>query len=762
MPAPWKGSLLFKLRALIAACLVLSVVGLYIKNNQLRATELRARHLVQQTEPVTEVTRRVPALIERLNSYSRLVPSAFTEVGLEDAERGLAGIDALRSDGLLSDEDWTELNLLLSLQEEIVSFRIEIQARVTLESQRLDEIAWMLSSEQASLLAGVNRETFDAAAARGKISYAFELAAINASIAQAALATRDLQNADWDQAIRIKPTLLGEINVIATHLARTGNSGTRSQIARDLFDFKQAMFDGGGIFDSFSHLGRLADKADVARLKVERIITDLTLKANQLQRTAVENFQSLAVRNQEVSANIRLLDLFVTLGIGIGGIFALWGLIETKLFTRIERLVGHVRSVSEGITSTPIPALADDEMGELETAVEKARLAQRDICTLHRKIAAILKNAPCGIATLDAEGGIETANDALGKMFGHTPREVGEQSIFDLLAVPHESDCTMLPSTGGSVYKREHHVGPLGDKALILEVAIRRLDSEDQSLFIATFLDVTVRIAAQTTLQDALTDVRRHREELERSNKDLDQFAYAASHDLKAPLRVIRNGLRWIEQDLGENLDAEVKANLTLVQGRAVRMERLLEDLLTYSRIGRMEETPVKVSGAELLEDVVGLCDLPPGFKVEVGESMNTLVVDLMPLKNIFLNLISNAIKHHDRDSGVIRISVTIGEENTNLFEVADDGPGIPVEFHERVTQMFTTLKPRDQVEGSGMGLAFVKRQIDVKGGTLRIESGEGRGAAIRFTWPKDIALRNRSCGKWALFPPPDGHGFTA
>ena len=107
-----------------------------------------------------------------------------------------------------------------------------------------------------------------------------------------------------------------------------------------------------------------------------------------------------------------------------------------------------------------------------------------------------------------------------------------------------------------------------------------------------------------------------------------------------------------------------------------------------------------------------------------------------MPLQQVLLNLIGNAIKHHDKKEGHIEVAVKIGIQHYT-FSVKDDGPGIPPEFHEKIFQMFQTLKPRDQVEGSGMGLAMVRKYVELAGGTLHLESSVGHGSTFSFTWPK-------------------------
>ncbi|ASP46437.1 sensor histidine kinase [Cognaticolwellia beringensis] len=225
---------------------------------------------------------------------------------------------------------------------------------------------------------------------------------------------------------------------------------------------------------------------------------------------------------------------------------------------------------------------------------------------------------------------------------------------------------------------------------------------------------------------------------LEKSNSELDEFAYVASHDLKAPLRVIENISHWLEEDLGDRLDEESRENLLLLRSRIQRMERLLEDLLEYSRIGRKldENQEETLTGDMLIKDITLLVAMPEGFAIHASADFLQLKVNKMPLQLILLNLISNAIKHRDKETGVIEVDVK-AQENQYLFTVKDDGPGIAPIYHQRIFRMLQTLKPRDRVEGSGMGLAIVRKHIELFGGTIEVASEEGKGCTFMFTWPK-------------------------
>lgn len=222
--------------------------------------------------------------------------------------------------------------------------------------------------------------------------------------------------------------------------------------------------------------------------------------------------------------------------------------------------------------------------------------------------------------------------------------------------------------------------------------------------------------------------------ELARSNRELDDFAYVTSHDLKSPLRDVRNLVSWIVEDVGDTLPPTSAQHLRLVNDRVQRMEQLLDDLLEYSRVGRMIDDPNTFTLREVFDGVVALYPPPPGFAVVFEGGDVSFATPRAPFEKVLRNLIGNALKHHDGKEGRVVVSAAPAGDRVEV-RVTDDGPGIKAEFHERVFRMFQTLRPRDQVEGSGVGLAIVKKTVEVFGGKAHIES-EGRGTAMVFTWP--------------------------
>jgi signal transduction histidine kinase len=180
----------------------------------------------------------------------------------------------------------------------------------------------------------------------------------------------------------------------------------------------------------------------------------------------------------------------------------------------------------------------------------------------------------------------------------------------------------------------------------------------------------------------------------------------------------------------------EVDEDLAEMVVQSNRMDRLLTDLLTYARIGQSGEFWEVVDPVPVIEDSIPLAGLPDGFQVEIRSPLPRVRCIPTELALIVRNLITNAVKHHDRDTGRIVIS---GRRcgDTAIIEVRDDGPGIERAYATRVFEMFSTLKPRDQVEGSGMGLAMVKKIVERAGGYVRLGgSDDARGAVFELTFP--------------------------
>jgi PAS domain S-box-containing protein len=261
-----------------------------------------------------------------------------------------------------------------------------------------------------------------------------------------------------------------------------------------------------------------------------------------------------------------------------------------------------------------------------------------------------------------------------------------------------------------------------------LKIGINPIDIDGEPMMLAAIIDFTARSEIEH-------EHEQHRCELARSNADLEEFAYAASHDLKAPLRAISHLAQWIGDDVAATATAETQQNLKLLHGRVARMQMLLDGLLAYSCVGQTKGAIENVDTAEVVRDITEMLGPPPGFTVACDGPMPVIHTHRVAIRVVLENLISNALNHHDRSQGHVTVSAR-PLQGGNEFRVSDDGPGIAPEFHERIFLIFQTLASRDEVESSGIGLAIVKKKVENHGGTIWVESAPpARGSTFVFTW---------------------------
>lgn len=232
---------------------------------------------------------------------------------------------------------------------------------------------------------------------------------------------------------------------------------------------------------------------------------------------------------------------------------------------------------------------------------------------------------------------------------------------------------------------------------------------------------------------------------LERSNKELDDFAYIASHDLKEPLRGIHNHSRFLLEDNEGKLDPDSVSKLNRLVALSQRMEHLISDLLYFSRLGRQEMAFQSTDLNEVIRDIENTLDVfltEHHAHISVPEPLPTITCDKVRISEVFRNLVTNGVKYNDKPEKMVEIgflenhAFSDGNLLKNVFYVRDDGRGIPPEFHEEIFRIFRRLQSstNQPEDGTGVGLTFVKKIIERHGGRIWLESQPGAGSTFYFT----------------------------
>ena len=401
-----------------------------------------------------------------------------------------------------------------------------------------------------------------------------------------------------------------------------------------------------------------------------------------------------------------------------------------------------------------LDVLVNERTAELARANEKLlqeiaehKLAEEALRESEKRFRVLAASAPIGIFLTDAEGEVSYTNERLWAITGLSPEE---SPGFRWTSFIHPDDREeMLAARSKALaerreFDREFHVlTPQGETRWV-RVHTRPLFAQGDrgAARVGVLEDITERKLAEeemTALRDAL----------ERRVAELDAFAYSVSHDLKEPLRAIEAFGRFVLEDYGDRLDEQGREYLERLAAASIRMQRLIDDLLALSRASR-HSRPSRVDVGRLVREVAEW--MRPqidgeGVTVEVEEGLPEVLADSTQVEQIFRNLIGNGLKFNQSGRPLVRVGFKGREGRMGIFYVQDNGIGIEPQYHERIFGMFQRLHRREEYDGTGAGLAIVKRVVEYLDGRIWVGSEVGAGSTFFVAlplWTKGAAPRLR------------------
>ena len=435
------------------------------------------------------------------------------------------------------------------------------------------------------------------------------------------------------------------------------------------------------------------------------------------------------------------------------------GYLENYRTTGQKKIIGIGREV--------VGRRKDSSTFPMHLAVSELRLGNRrmftgiarDITDLKRAIRqleesearsrAILGTAVDAIIAIDERGIIDQLNPAAERLFGYRAAELVGQNINALMPEPyhreHDGYLANYRATGQKkiIGIGRQVVGRRKDGTTFpMELAVSEVRLRERRLFTGIVRDVTQRGKAEEDLRYFAAQLQERNAELTRSNQELDDFAYVASHDLKEPLRGIHNYANFLIEDYADRLDEEGQAKLTTLKRLTQRMETLLDSLLEFSRVGRVDLAMGRIDLQALVVEVLESLEITlsqQAVDVRIPRPLPALRCDRVRVAEVFRNLITNALKYNDKLEKWIEIGCEDIAGSPPVLYVRDNGIGIPQKHFEAVFRIFKRLHGRDKFGGgAGAGLTIVKKIVERHGGRVWIESTPGRGTTFRFTLSGD------------------------
>jgi two-component system, LuxR family, sensor kinase FixL len=355
------------------------------------------------------------------------------------------------------------------------------------------------------------------------------------------------------------------------------------------------------------------------------------------------------------------------------------------------------------------------------------------------RLLGILNTVVDGIITINEQGTVLAFNPAAERIFGYLAEEVLGRNINMLMPEPYHSEhdqyLTNYLHTGvKKIIGIGREVRGLRKSGSIfpMDLAVSEAWIGGRRLFTGIIRDISER-------RQAFEERERLIAELEKKNAEMERFTYTVSHDLKSPLITIRGFLGLLEKDLKTGNAERLKKDIEHIHQAAHKMQQMLDELLSLSRVGRLENEPQQIDLGQLAQEAADLVAgriAEAGAKIDIAADLPTVIGDYPRLREVFQNLIDNAVKFMgDQPQPRVEVGRRLDAEGEVIF-VRDNGIGVDSHYQQKIFGLFERLDPDS--EGTGIGLALVKRIIEVHGGRIWIESaGTGQGSTFCFTLPK-------------------------
>ena len=330
------------------------------------------------------------------------------------------------------------------------------------------------------------------------------------------------------------------------------------------------------------------------------------------------------------------------------------------------------------------------------------------------------------------------ANDSLARLLGYSSEELMELTLYDFVNHGKEEidkRVTRIKNQQGFLGERQYRTKT--GEIVPVEVRGHMINFNHQELMCVVARDITERKKAEKILNNYKKDledqVAERTRELHISNQELAQFAYIASHDLKTPLRAISSLVSWLAHDYNDKFDEKGKGQLKLLIDRTRRMHNFIDGINLYSKAGEKNNKPERVDLKKIISQIITQYSvIYPTSHIVVDNDLEDILYHHVKAEQVFINLIENALSHNDKPKPKVNIGFRSANESI-VYYVRDNGPGIPYQHQEKIFKMFQRLDTRDEKEATGIGLTIAKKIIESNGGRIWLESSPGKGATFYF-----------------------------